>query len=429
MFLDTAEITVRSGRGGNGAVALRHEAHMPRGGPSGGNGGRGGSVYLRVDGSKRTLIDFRYKTVFAAAHGSHGSGAEKTGKSARDLYIPVPPGTVVYDADSGDQLADLVNPGDTLLAARGGRGGRGNASFATPSRQTPRFAEMGEKAEERRLRVEMKLIADVGIVGFPNVGKSTLISCISAAKPKIASYPFTTLQPNLGVVKASGGRSFVVADVPGLIEGAHQGVGLGHEFLRHVERTRMLVHVVDIAGTDGRDPAEDYEAINRELHLHDERLSELPQFVALNKMDVLQDQEAVARVRSLAARDGRQCFEISGVTHQGVEPLVNAVARKLDEIAPVDELADKTVQPRKFEAPLPPVHRLEVRRMAPNVYVVRGSEVEAVIERVNLESQYGVEWLHAQLDEMGILEQLDALGAEPGDTVFVGDIELEYGLG
>lgn len=429
MFLDVAEITVRSGRGGDGIVAFRHEAHVPRGGPSGGDGGRGGSVVFKVDPHKRTLADFQYKRHFVARNGSNGEGSDKTGKSAPNLTIFVPPGTVIFDADTGQQIADLVGKGDTLLAARGGRGGRGNHAFASPTRQAPRFAEMGEKGEERHLRLELKLIADVGLVGFPNAGKSTLISRISSARPKIAPYPFTTLQPNLGVVKLDGGRDFVVADVPGLIEGAHAGVGLGHEFLRHVERTRVLVHVVDVAGTEGRDPAEDYRIINRELRLHDERLAALPQIVAMNKIDVLQTPEFLAKLRAAAQVDGREAYALSAVTGEGVRELVGRLAALLDEIAPVDPLADSQHVPRKFEAPLPPFRQIEVRRLATGVYVVRGTVPERMVERTNLNTPDGVEWLHQQLDEAGVLARLEEMGAEPGDTVFIGDVELEYALG
>lgn len=429
MFLDVVEITVRSGRGGNGIVAFRREAGVPRGGPAGGDGGRGGNVILRVDPAKRTLLDFKYKSVLAAQGGRHGGGARKTGKSARDLTIPVPPGTLVRDARTGALLADLVRPGDALLAARGGAGGRGNAAFATPTRQTPRFAEMGERSEERRLRLELKLIADVGIVGYPNVGKSTLISSISAARPKIAPYHFTTLEPNLGVVQVDAERSFVVADVPGLVEGAHRGVGLGHEFLRHVERTRLLVHVVDVASTEGRDPVEDYRTINRELELHDERLAALPQVVAMNKTDVLQDEGNLERLGQAAAADGRESIALSAVTGRGLTELVGRLGALLDEMTPAHDPDAAPEPPRVFEAPLPPHRALSVRRMAPNVFMVRGAEVERMVARVDLDSQAGVEWLHEELDRAGVIERLDAAGAAPGDTVFIGEVELEYSWG
>jgi GTPase len=428
MFLDVAEITVKSGRGGNGAVAFRREANIPNGGPSGGDGGHGGSVVLKVDPRRRTLVDVQYKRSFVAGHGDHGAGTRKTGRSAKNLVVPVPPGTTVYDADTGELLADLVNKGDSLLAARGGGGGRGNLAFTTATRQAPRFAEMGERGEERRLRLELKLIAEAGLVGYPNAGKSTLISRISAAKPKIAPYPFTTLTPNLGVVELGGERSFCVADVPGLIEGAHDGVGLGHQFLRHVERTLALVHIVDVAGTEGREPAEDYRIINRELALHAADLAGRPQLVALNKTDVLQDPALMERAIAAVEADGRRWFAISAVTGEGVAELVGALAALLDEINPVDEDAEP-VAPRRFEAPLPAHRLLEVRRMAETVYVVRGTDVEALVQRANLESRDGVEWLHAELDRSGVLFQLEEAGAREGDTVFIGDVELEYRFG
>ena len=426
MFLDVTEIRVRSGRGGNGIVAFRHEAHVPKGGPGGGDGGRGGNVYLKVDPHKRTLLDFQYRHVFAAPHGAHGSGSQKTGKSAKPLTILVPPGTMVFDVETGEQVADLTRAGDRLLAARGGRGGRGNAAFATATRQAPRFAEMGERGDEHRLRLELKLIADVGIIGFPNVGKSTLISRISAAKPQIAPYHFTTLQPNLGVVKLDDRRSFVVADVPGLIEGAHLGVGLGHQFLRHVERTSMLIHMVDVAGTEGRDPVQDYEIINRELRLHDERLAQLPQIVALNKMDVLQDPDNLARTTAAVEADGRQAIPISGGTGLVITDLVGCVSALLGDTVPAEEGGEDDRKPRLFEMPIPERRKLDVRRMAPNVYMVRGTDVEEIAARTNLESVDGVEWLHTRLDEMGVLARLEDAGAHTGDTVFIGDVELEY---
>lgn len=428
MFLDVAEITVKSGRGGNGVVAFRREAYVPHGGPSGGDGGNGGSVVLKVDPKRRTLADFQHKRTFAAEHGAHGSGATKTGKSRKNLVVLVPPGTSVYDAETGELLADLVRKGDSLLAARGGGGGRGNACFATPTRQAPRFAEMGQRGEERKLRLELKLLAEVGLVGYPNAGKSTLISRISSAKPKIAPYPFTTLIPNLGVVQLDSGQSFCVADVPGLIEGAHEGVGLGHQFLRHVERTLVLVHVVDVAGTEGRDPVSDYQTINRELTLHAEMLASRPQLVALNKTDVLQDPELLERAQRAVEADGRRWFAISAVTGSGVAELVGAMAKMLLELAPVDEFAEPPA-PRKFEAPLPPHRQLEVRRMAEGVFMVRGTDVEALVQRTNLDSDEGVEWLHTQLDRSGVLEMLEDAGAVEGDTVFVDDVELEYRLG
>jgi len=430
MFLDVVEITVKSGKGGDGCVAFRREAHVPRGGPAGGDGGRGGSVYLKVAPRMRALSSFVQKASFSAESGRPGQGSTWTGKSGKDLTIGVPPGTSVFDAETGELLADLVRPGDRLLAVRGGTGGRGNAQFKSPSRQTPRFAEMGQRAEHRRLRLELKLIADVGIVGFPNVGKSTLISRISAAKPKIAPYHFTTLEPNLGVVEVDQGFSFVVADVPGLIEGAHEGVGLGHQFLRHVERTRMLVHVVDVASTEGRDPVEDYRAINRELTLHDARLGALPQIVALNKTDVCQDDGLVRAMQDVLVADGRRGFEISAVSGTGIPELIKCVSDTLRKITPeVDEFDEEATAPRTFEAPPTEYRRLSVERIEGGVYVVRGTDVEDAVARTNLDSRDAVEWLHTRLDALGVIDRLDDLGAGPGDTVFIGDHELEYSGG
>src|SRR5438067_8540365 len=294
MFLDEATIRARAGSGGSGAVSFRHEKHVPRGGPDGGDGGRGGSVILVAEPGLTTLVDFRHHRDFRAGRGGDGSGNQRAGKNGEDVEVPVPVGTTVTDAETGEQVADLVHPGQRANLARGGRGGRGNMHFATSVQQTPRFAEKGEPGEERLLRLDLKLLADVGLIGFPNVGKSTLISRISAAKPKIADYPFTTLVPNLGVVSVDTGRSFVVADIPGLIEGAHQGAGLGHQFLRHVERTRLLVHLLDVSGTTGRDPWEDYRIIRAELAAYSSRLAELPELVALNKTDI-PDAQAVLR--------------------------------------------------------------------------------------------------------------------------------------
>lgn len=426
MFMDTAEVEVRAGRGGNGVVAFIREAHVPRGGPGGGDGGNGGSVFFRVDPHKRTLLDFRYKDVYRAENGKQGGGNRRTGKSGKDLIIPVPPGTTIYNAETGEVVADLVRPGDTLLAARGGKGGRGNARFATPYRQAPRFAEMGEKAEEHRLRLELKVIADVGIVGYPNVGKSTFISRISEAKPKIAPYHFTTLEPNLGYVRLDFERAFILADVPGLIEGAHEGVGLGHAFLRHVERTLVLLHMLDVAGTEGRDPVEDYEIINRELALHDPRLAQLPQVVAMNKTDVLQDPENMDRVVARARQDGRDCFAISAVTGEGLDALVQHLATLLEHVDGTLTLKLDQGEPRQFEVPPPAFRRLTVRRIAANVYVVQGTEVENLVARTDLEREESVERLHEQLDKLGIIDLLERKGAAPGDTVFLGDVEMEH---
>lgn len=425
MFVDEATITVVSGRGGDGSVSFRREARVPRGGPDGGDGGKGGDVYLGVDPHMRTLLDFEYKHKFAAQAGGHGSGSTKTGRSGRDLTVRVPPGTTVYDARTGEQVADLVVSGDRLLAARGGKGGRGNKVFATPSRQAPRFAERGERGETHTLRLELKTLADVGIIGFPSVGKSTLISRVSAARPKVAAYPFTTLEPNLGVVDLPGERRMVIADMPGLIEGAHQGVGLGHKFLRHVERTRVLVHVLDIAAVEGRDPLRDFDTINAELKLHDERLAGLPQIVAMNKMDLPSGSDYAPMYEEQLRARGYDVVAISAVTGEGCRELMEKAWRALDATREPLTL-DAGREPRTFEMPTPEHRELRVMRVAESVFVVRGSEVERIVSRTAIQTEAGAEWLHEQLSAAGILDRLEEVGAREGDTVFLEELETEY---
>jgi GTPase len=332
LFIDRAKIRVRGGGGGNGVTAFRREKFVPRGGPSGGDGGRGGDVWLVADASLNTLLHLRYNPEHAAGRGGHGEGSNRSGKDGEDVVVRVPAGTQVFDAETGELYADLSEDGQRWLAARGGRGGFGNAHFASSTNRAPRYHQEGGAGEERELQLELKLLADVGLVGFPNAGKSTLISTISAAKPKIADYPFTTLEPHLGVVDLGEFRTFVVADIPGLIEGAHAGAGLGDRFLRHVERTKLLLHLVDVSSLSGRDPVEDYEIINRELRAYDEHLAERPQFVVATKLDALDEPERLERLRERAARDGREFFEISSVTNRGLRELVQRVGLELDEI-------------------------------------------------------------------------------------------------
>jgi len=328
MFVDEAEIRVSAGDGGRGCVSFRREKYVPRGGPDGGDGGHGGSVHLVASPHLNTLVNFRFHPEFTARRGQHGMGSGRTGRNGDNLEIAVPPGTVAFEvADDGSVtlLADLVEAGQRELIARGGRGGRGNARFATSTNQAPRRADPGEPGEQRRLRLQLKLLADVGLVGYPNAGKSTLIARVSAARPKIADYPFTTLTPHLGVVRLDDLRSFVIADVPGLIEGAHRGLGLGHRFLRHVERTKVLVHVVDVSSATDRDPVGDLDTIRRELELFDESLARRPQVVAANKMDAVDAPERVERLAARAAELGLPCFRISGVTGEGVRALLDAL--------------------------------------------------------------------------------------------------------
>ena len=332
MFIDRVKILVQGGHGGNGVTAFRREKFVPRGGPSGGEGGRGGDVWLEADDSLNTLLHLRYNPEHRAERGRHGEGSNRSGRDGESATVRVPVGTLVMDGETGEQFADLSEPGSRFLAARGGRGGFGNSHFATSTNRAPRYHQEGSPGEERQLQLELKLLADVALVGFPNAGKSTLISTISAAKPKIADYPFTTLEPHLGVVDLGDFRTYVVADIPGLIEGAHGGAGLGDRFLRHVERTKLLLHLVDVSSLAGRDPVSDYEIINRELRAYDEQLSERPQFVVATKLDALDEPERLERLRRRAAEDGHAFFAISAATNNGVRELVQQVARELDRI-------------------------------------------------------------------------------------------------
>ena len=329
MFIDEARILVKAGDGGNGCLAFRREKFVPRGGPSGGDGGRGGDVTLVSTEHQNTLLQFRFNPEHKAERGRHGEGSQRTGAEGRSLDVQVPVGTVVYDESTGERLYDFTQPGERFTVARGGKGGKGNARFATSTHQAPTEHEPGFPGEEKRLRLELKLLADVGLVGFPNAGKSTLISRISAARPKIADYPFTTLEPNLGVVQFDDFRSFVVADIPGLIEGAHLGHGLGIQFLRHIERTRLLAHLVDLSDTSGRDPVEDFETVMQELASFSDDLVRKPMILVATKMDVAQDPERVARLRELAVERGLPCFEISSVTGQGIDALKFAMAERV----------------------------------------------------------------------------------------------------
>ena len=344
MFIDRAKIRVKAGDGGNGVTAFRREKFVPRGGPSGGDGGRGGDVWLEASESLNTLLHLRYNPEHKAERGRHGEGSNRYGKDGADATVEVPVGTQVFDAESGDLLFDFTEAGQRFLAAKGGKGGWGNAHFATPTRRAPKFHYTGRPGEERELQLELKLIADVGLVGFPNAGKSTLISVISAAKPKIADYPFTTLEPNLGVVDLGDYKTFVVADIPGLIEGASEGAGLGDRFLRHVERTKLILHLVDVSSLSGRDPVEDYEIINRELANYNADLAERPQVVVATKLDALDEPERLENLRAQAAEDGKDFLEISAVANQGTRELVAAVARKLEALKEVETEIDLTEQ-------------------------------------------------------------------------------------
>ena len=433
MFVDKAKIYVKGGDGGDGLIAFRREKYVAEGGPAGGDGGKGGDVIFRVDEGLRTLMDFRYQKHFKAGRGEKGKPKGQHGANAEDLIIRVPPGTVVIDDDTGTVLADLTQHGQQVVVARGGRGGRGNMRFATPSNPAPYIAEKGEEGEERWVVLELKVMADVGLVGFPSVGKSTLLSVVSAARPKIAAYPFTTLTPNLGVVDVGDGRSFVMADLPGLIEGAHQGIGLGHEFLRHVERTRVLIHVVDMSGMEGRDPFEDWKQINRELELYNPRLLERPQIIAANKMDMEGAEEHLQRFRSLlqeevAGEERPEIIPISALSKQGVQELIYRTADMLDAVPdapPVEEVAE--TEERK-------IYRFEAENEEPaftirrenDVFVVESPAVERILKRTQFNSHDAVMRFARTLRKMGIDQALRERGAKDGQIIRIGELEFEF---
>lgn len=422
MFIDYAKIIIGSGKGGNGAITFRREKYVANGGPDGGDGGRGGSVYFRVDLGLNTLVDFKYKKKYLAQDGEAGSGARKAGKSGEDLYIDVPQGTIVRDEETGKVIADLSEEGQVECILKGGKGGKGNVHYATATRQIPNFAETGEPGVEKTVILELKLIADVGLLGYPNVGKSTLLSRMTTAKPKIADYHFTTIEPNLGVVRLANGASFVMADIPGLIEGASEGVGLGLKFLRHVERTRLLIHVIDVAGTEGRDPVQDFYKINAELSNYSEKLSNKLQVVAANKIDVMQDEENYRRLEKVAKQKGYEIFKISAVTGEGLNELFNRVAELLKEI-PKQELeeVDKTVY-YNYE------DENEGWRITRenNTFVIDGKEIENVMRRVNFSDYESLAYFHNTLKKMGIEAELKRRGIKEGDIVKIFDLEFQY---
>jgi len=426
MFVDEVEVTVKSGSGGNGLVAFRREKFVPRGGPAGGDGGHGGSVILLADGRLTTLIDYRYKHSYKAERGGHGGPNCMTGADGADLVLKVPLGTQVFDANSGVTIADLTVDGGRFIIAKGGRGGRGNAKFATSTRQTPRHAENGEPGEERRLRLELKLLADVGLIGFPNVGKSTLIAQVSAARPKIADYPFTTLVPNLGVVRVDEARSFVMADIPGLIEGAHAGAGLGDRFLRHIERTRLLVNIIDVSGFTERDPAQDFEVINRELRLYSAILAELPQVIAFNKIDVSGGEETAGKLAHDLEARGYKTFAISAATGKGTRALIYHLAdelQKLDKAAPPPPDTDEVVRiaPERHD-----LRRWEAKKTGEHQFAVEGKAIERLVAMTNLDNEEGLRRLQRRLERLGIYKALKGIGAEDGDTVHIGPAEFDY---
>lgn len=422
MFVDIAKIKIKGGNGGNGAVAFHREKYIASGGPDGGDGGKGGNVIFKVDDNLSTLADFRYKRKYVAENGADGSGSRRSGKKGQDLIIRVPRGTVIREMTSGVIIADLSTD-EEFIGAKGGKGGWGNSHFATSTRQTPRFAKMGAPGEEWDVSLELKLIADVGLLGFPNVGKSSLISVVSEAKPIVGDYHFTTIIPVLGVVRMGPEKSFVMADIPGLIEGASDGVGLGHEFLRHVERCRMLIHIVDVAGSEGRDPIEDFEAINSELEKFNPELAKCPQIVAGNKVDLATD-EQLSTFRKYIEDKGLQYFEICAPIKHGTKELIDAAAKLLDTLPPV----------KRYEAEEIPVSMLEEKSkkdgftvtVHDDVYIVEAEWLYRILCQTDLDDYESLQYFQRVLQSSGIIDELKNKGIHEGDLVSIYDLEFEY---
>lgn len=426
MFVDRAKIIIRSGKGGNGAVSFRREPYVPEGGPDGGDGGRGGNVVFMADNSLRTLMDFRYKRKYEAENGQDGMKKKKFGRDGKDLIIKVPPGTVIIDEESGLVMKDLVEAGDSFIAAKGGKGGKGNVHYKNSVRQAPNFAEAGGFAKERSVILEMKLIADVGLVGFPNVGKSTLLSVATSAKPKIADYHFTTIDPNLGVVQIFD-TSFVMADIAGIIEGAHEGAGLGFRFLKHIERTKVLIHVVDVSGSEGRDPLEDFEKINRELEAYNPRLLKKPQIVAANKIDMIDEEgPEYRRFREAVEAKGYKVYPMSAPLNLGVREVLAEAAAQLDRLSQEPE-EEEYVETFDFEKDdQDPDYRTVYVEKEEDAYVLSGKQLEKIFNSTNFNDSGSMRYLYKYIEKSGAIERLRELGVEEGDTIRVIDYEFEY---
>lgn len=422
MFIDIAKIQLKAGKGGDGAVAFRREKYEPSGGPFGGDGGDGGSIILEVDGGIRTLMDFKYKKHYSAENGENGKTKKQYGKKGDDLILKVPPGTLVKDEGTGKVIVDLKEDGETFVIVKGGKGGKGNAKFATSTRQAPRFAQAGEKGEERSIILELKLIADVGLVGFPNVGKSTLLSFLSAAKPKIANYPFTTLKPNLGVVRIEEGKSFVIADIPGLIEGAHEGAGLGHEFLRHIERTKLIVHLIDASGIDGRNPIEDFYKINEELVKYSPKLAEKPQIIVANKMDLDISKEWYVTLKEELSKEDFDIYPISAATGEGVNTLKYAIWDKLSNIETSYETFD---EPIEDDGILEEVDDIIVK-FEDGKYIVEGNFIEKLLYSINFDDLDSLRYFQNTLRRRGVIDSLKNLGVTENDSVYICGYEFEF---
>lgn len=427
MFADRAKIFVKSGKGGNGHVSFRREKYVPNGGPDGGDGGKGGDVYFEVDEGLNTLTDFRHTRKYSAGNGEEGGKKNCAGKAGEDITIKVPEGTVIREAESGKVITDMSGANRRFLLLKGGRGGSGNQHYATSTMQAPKYAQPGQPAQELEILLELKVIADVGLVGFPNVGKSTFLAKVTNARPKIANYHFTTLNPNLGVVDLEDAKGFVIADIPGLIEGAAQGIGLGHEFLRHIERTRLIVHIVDAASTEGRDPIEDIHAINKELAAYDEKLASRPQIIAANKIDMIyeKDEDPVEKIRAAFESEGVPVYGISALSGKGVRDLLYAVSNRLAEIGE---------EPLTFEQEFFPEFHFDMENdpftvvydEEANEYVVEGPRIEKMLSYTNLESEKGFQFFQDFLKKQGILTQLEALGIEEGSTVRMYGLSFNY---
>ena len=417
-YVDHVRITAKAGNGGNGSASFHREKFVINGGPDGGDGGNGGDILFYADPNMHTLLDFRFRSKYTAENGEDGKANRCTGRKGNDLTIKVPVGTVILDDASDRVMADMDQPRETRLLLRGGRGGWGNQHFATPTRQAPNFAKPGVKTEVRTLRLELKTIADVGLIGYPNVGKSSILSVVTSARPKVGNYHFTTLTPNLGIVRRYG-KDIVLADIPGLIEGAADGAGLGHDFLRHVERTRLLLHVIDVSGSEGRDPADDLDQINTELERYGD-LGERPQIIVCNKTDLPGSEENLKRIRALAEGMGTPVFAVSAATHQGFDELLDETARLLEELPPIlhyteEEIPEEKTDPDSFD-----ISRED------GVFVVSGPGMERLIDSVNFDDQESLNWFHRTLRRLGVIDRLREAGAGEGDTVRIAEMEFDF---
>ena len=428
MFADRAKIFIRSGKGGDGHVSFRRELFVPNGGPDGGDGGKGGDIIFEVDEGLNTLNDYRHKAKYCAQPGEEGGKKRCHGKNGTDLILKVPEGTLIKDAESGKVIADMSGDNKRQIVLKGGRGGKGNMNYATATMQVPKYAQPGQSAKELWVQLELKVIADVGLVGFPNVGKSTFLSRVTNARPKIANYHFTTLNPNLGVVDLDGGKGFVIADIPGLIEGASEGVGLGHEFLRHIERTKVIIHVVDAASTEGRDPVDDIYKINEELKAYNPRMATLPQVIAANKTDVIysEDEDPVERIRAEFEPQGMKVFSISAVSGKGLKELLYYVRELLDALPKEAVVFEQEYDPNEYNPNDNLPYTVEKSEEEENTYVVEGPKIERMLGYTNLDSEKGFQFFQNFLNTPGILDELEAAGIQEGDTVRMYGLKFDY---